>query len=67
MIAAKAQEHGLTHACSIQAWVLDFIQEGMLPLHSYGYTQKTALEDEKVLQEIQGELSKRAKSQFIKV
>ena len=66
IIVAKAQGHGPTRARSIRSWVLDFVQEGTLPSHSYGYTRKTVLEDEDVLQEIQGELSKRAKSGFIK-
>jgi hypothetical protein len=66
VIAAKAQGLGSTRTCSIWAWVLDFVREGTLPFHSYGYTRQTALEDEEVLQEVQGELSKRAKSGFIK-
>ena len=66
IIVAKAQGHGPTRARSIRSWVLDFVQEGTLPSHSYGYTRKTVLEDEDVLQEIQGELSERAKSGFIK-
>ena len=66
MVVAKAQGHGSTRARSIRTWVLDFVQEGTLPLHSYGYTRQTALEDEEIVQEIQAELSERAKSGFIK-
>jgi hypothetical protein len=50
MIVTKAQGHGTMHACSIQTWVLNFIQEGRLSLHLYGYTHQTVLEDEDVLQ-----------------
>ena len=65
MIVAKAQGHGSTRARSLRAWVLDFVREGKLPLHSYGYTRQTVLEDDDVLQEVQGELAKKAKSGFI--
>jgi hypothetical protein len=66
MIVAKAQGHGPTRARSIRAWILDFVREGTLPLHSYGYARQTVLEDDEVLQEIQGELSERAKGGVIK-
>ena len=66
MIVAKAQGHGPTCACSIWAWVLDFVREGKLPLHSYCYVQQAVLEDDDVFQEVQGQLSERAKSGFIK-
>ena len=66
MIVAKAQGHGSTRARSLRAWVLDFVREGKLPLHSYGYTRQTVLEDDAVLQEIQGELAKKANGGFIR-
>jgi hypothetical protein len=66
MIVAKAQGNGPTRARSIRAWVLDFVREGTLPLHSYGYTRQTVLEDEGILQEIQDELSEKSKNGFIK-
>ena len=66
MVVAKAQGHGSTRARSIRAWILDFVREGKLPFHSYGYTRKTVLEDEDVVQEIQQELTERAKTGFIK-
>jgi hypothetical protein len=61
MIVSKAQGHGSTRARSIRAWVLDFVREGTLPLHSYRYTRQTVLQNDEVLQEIQGGLSERAK------
>ena len=66
MIVAKAQGHGSNHACSIRVWILDFVWKGRLPLHSYGYTRQTVLDSNKVLQEIQGELSEKAKGGFIR-
>ena len=66
MVVAKAQGHGSTRARSTRTWVLDFVREGTLPLHSYGYTRKTVLEDEEVLQEIQKALSEKSKSGLIK-
>ena len=66
MIVVKAQGGGSNRARSIRAWILDFVQEGMLPLHSYGYTRKTVFENEEVLQEVQRELSERAKVRFVK-
>ena len=58
MVVATAQG-GMEWACarSIWTWVLDFVWEGRLPFHSYGYTRQTVLEDEDLLKEIQEELS----------
>lgn len=66
MVVAKAQGHGSTRARSVRTWVLDFVRDGRLPFHSYGYTRQTVLEDEEVLQEIQEELSAKSKAGFIK-
>ena len=66
MVVTKAQEHRSTHVHSIWTWVLDFVYEGRLPFHSYGYIRQTVLEDEDVLQEIQEELSEKLKAGFIK-
>jgi hypothetical protein len=66
MIVTKAQGHGLNRACSVRAWILDFVQKGSLPLHSYCYARSKILEDEDVLHENQKELTERAKGGFIK-
>jgi hypothetical protein len=66
MVVAKAQGHGVCRARSIRTWILDFVREGRLPLHSYRYTRETVLEDEDVLQEIQGVLTEKARGGFIK-
>jgi hypothetical protein len=66
MVVAKAQGHGVRRARSIRTWILDFVREGRLPLHSYCYTRETVLEDEDVLQEIQGVLTEKARGGFIK-
>lgn len=66
MIVSKAQEHGPTCVRSIQAWVLNFVWEGKLPLHSYYYVWQAVLEDDDVFQEVQGQLSERVKLGFIK-
>lgn len=66
MVVATAQGHGVARARSIRTWVLDFVREGRLPFHSYGYTRQTVLEDEDLLKEIQEELSEKSKAGFIK-
>lgn len=66
MIVLKAQGHGTTRAHSIRAWILDFVHEETLPFHSYGYTQKTVLENEDVLKAIQDMLSERERARFVK-
>lgn len=66
MIVAKAQGHGMTCTCSVQAWILDLVREGTLSFHSYGYTRKMALEDEDVLKKIQEALSERERAGFVK-
>jgi hypothetical protein len=65
MIVAKAQGSGSNRARSIRVWILDFVREGKLPLHSYGYTRQTVLDADEVLQEIQEGLSEKAKRGFI--
>ena len=65
IIIAKAQGCGSTHVHSIWTWVLDFVQDRKLPLHSYGYTWQTVLEGKKVVQEIQEQLSEKSKAGFI--
>jgi len=65
MIVTKAQGHRSTCAHSVQTWILDFVWEGRLPFHSFCYTRQTVLEDDNISQEIQSELSERAKSGFI--
>jgi len=66
MIVAKAQGAGSNRACNICRWIIEFINEGELPLHSYCYNRPTVLEHEDVTQKIQERLTKRAKSGFIK-
>jgi hypothetical protein len=66
MIVAKAQGHGANRTRSVRAWILDFVREGNLPLHSYCYSRQTVLEDDDVLQEIQEELAEKAKGGVIK-
>ena len=66
MVVAKAQGRGLNFMCHIQKWILDFVPEGTLPLHSYCYNWKIVLEDEGILKEIQEQLMKKAKGSFIK-
>ena len=66
MIVAKAQGHESSHVHSIWAWVLDFVHEGTLPLHSFCYTHQTVLEDDDIVQETQWELTKRAKGGCMK-
>jgi hypothetical protein len=66
MIVAKAQGCGPRRARCIRGWVLDFVRDGKLPFHSYGYSRHTILEDENILQELQEQLTERAKASFIK-
>ena len=66
MIVAKAQGAGSNRARNVRRWIIEFINEGELPLHSYCYNRPTVLEHEDVAQEIQERLTERAKSGFIK-
>jgi hypothetical protein len=66
IIVAKAQGAGSNWACNIRRWIIEFINEGELPLHSYCYNRPTVLEHEDVAWEIQERLTERAKSGFIK-
>lgn len=66
MVVAKAQGCGSNRARCICGWVLDFVRDGKLPLHSYRYSRHTILEDEGILQELHEQLTERAKANFIK-
>lgn len=66
MVVAKAQGSGVARARNIRRWILDFVREGKLPYHSYCYSRESMLEDEGILQEIQEQLTEKAKGSFIK-
>jgi hypothetical protein len=66
MIVSKAQGQGSARVRSIRAWILDFVRMGRLPLYSYCHSRQTVLEDEGVLQELQGALMEKAKAGFLK-
>lgn len=66
IVVAKAQGHGPGCARCIRKWILDFVREGKLPLHSYRYSRQTVLGDEDVLQEIQDALTEKVKNSFVK-
>ena len=65
-IVAKAQGHGPARVRNIRKWILDFVREGTLPFHSYCHSRQTVLEDNDILQEIQEQLTEKAKDSFIK-
>ncbi len=66
LIVAKAQDAGLNWACNIHRWIIEFVNEGKIPLHSYCYKRPTVLEDKDVAQEIWKRLTEKAKSGFLK-
>jgi hypothetical protein len=66
MIVSRAQGHGSSWARSIRAWIVEFVREGTLPLHSYCYSWQTVLEDEAISQEIKEALTEKAKAGFLK-
>ncbi len=66
LVAAKAQRQGITHACNLHKWILDFVQYGRLPLHRFSQARWTILEDEDILQSLQLQLGECAKHGYIK-
>ena len=66
MVVAKAQGAGPNRARNIRRWIIEFVNEGKLLLHSYCYKRPTVLEDKDVAQEIQERLTEKAKSGFLK-
>ncbi|KAI0309113.1 hypothetical protein OF83DRAFT_1180000 [Amylostereum chailletii] len=66
IVVAKAQGHGVKHARNLRQWILNFIRYDQLPLHQYGQTRWTVLEDEDISQDIQLQLMEKAKAGFIK-
>lgn len=67
LVVAKAQEQGVTHACNLHKWILDFVWDGQLPLHQYGQSRWMILEDEDILQSLQLWLEECAKYGYINV
>ena len=66
IVVAKAQGAGPNWARNIWRWIIEFVNEGKLPLHSYCYKRPTILEDEDVAQELRERLAEKAKSGFLK-
>lgn len=66
LVVAKAWSQGVTHARNLRKWILDFIRSDQLPLHRYGQSRWTVLEDEDISQGLQLQLSERAKRGYIK-
>jgi hypothetical protein len=66
LVVAKAQGQGTMHAHNLRKWILDFIRSKCLPLHHYRKAKWTVLEDEDILQSLQGQLVERAKHRYIK-
>ena len=66
LVVAKARGQGVTHARNLRKWILDFIRDGQLPLHRFGQSRWTILEDEDLSQSLQLQLEERAKQGYIK-
>lgn len=66
IVVSKAQGHGVKHARNLHQWILNFVRYDQLPLHRYGQTRSSVLDDEDVAQTIQLRLAEKAKEGFIK-
>jgi hypothetical protein len=66
LVVAKARGQGMTHARSLRKWILDFIRYEDLPLHRYGQSRWTVLEDEDISRSLQLQLGECAKCGYIK-
>jgi hypothetical protein len=66
LLVAKTQGHGEMHACNIQRWILSFLRDDKLPHHKLKQPRWSVLYDEDVSQDLQLQLTQRAKDQFIK-
>jgi hypothetical protein len=65
LVVAKAQGQGVTHARNLRKWILDFVRDGQLPIHQYGRSRWTILEDEDISQTLQLQLEECAKRGYI--
>ena len=66
LVVAKARGQGKTHARNLRKWILDFIRSDQLPLHRYGQSKWTVLDDEDISQSLQLKLSECAKRGYLK-
>jgi hypothetical protein len=66
LLVAKTQGHGAMHARNIRGWILSFLRDDKLPHHKLKQPRWSVLHDEDVSQDLQLQLTQRAKDQFIK-
>jgi hypothetical protein len=66
LLVAKTQGHGVMHARNIRRWILSFLRDGQLPHHRLHQTRWSVLNDEDIAQDLQLQLTERAKNKFIK-
>ena len=65
-VVSKSQGQGINHACNIQTWIHRFLWHGKLPLHHFGQSKSSILEDEDFAQAIQLHLQGIAKKGYIR-
>ena len=66
LLVAKTQGHGIMHARNIRQWILSFLRDGQLPHHRLTQARWSVLQDEDIAQDLQLQLTQRAKNQYIK-
>ena len=53
LIVAKAEGHGVRHACNLQTWIHAYLKRVKLPVHCYGQFHSSILDDEDLAMAIQ--------------
>jgi hypothetical protein len=65
-VVSKSQGQGINHARNIRTWIHQFLCHGKLPLHHFGQSKSSILEDEDFAQAIQLHLQGIAKEGYIR-
>jgi hypothetical protein len=55
-LVAKTQRRGTHHARCIREWVLDFLNQGDLPLHQLNWKRSTILDDKDIAEDIKARM-----------
>lgn len=66
LVVSKSQGQGISHACNIRTWIHQFLCCRKLPLHHFGQSKSSILEDDDFTQAIQLHLQGIAKEGYIR-
>lgn len=64
MLASKVAGCSKKYARTVRSWLVQYLKTGKLPLHKYGWTHHTLLDDEDITEHLQEHLLQISKDTF---